>query len=223
MSLLEGKVAVVVPALDEAGSIAEVVSRIKNYALPIVVDDGSSDRTGAIAAECGAHVVTHAINLGYEQALTSGIERAGELGYSYVVTFDADGQHKEETLKEFILHLAMGFDVVVGRRDCMQRLGESVFATIGAWLWGLRDPLCGIKGFAISALVGVQDRYPFDSIGTKFVIDPVRRGRNFVELPVITAPRDGKSRLGPAFRVNMKIFKVMFRMIFGGRTSAEER
>jgi polyprenyl-phospho-N-acetylgalactosaminyl synthase len=86
---------VVVPAYNEARVIAGVVAELKLDAHRIVVvDDGSSDSTAEMAAECGAAVLRHPINLGQGAALQTGIEFALARGAERIVTFDADGQHR---------------------------------------------------------------------------------------------------------------------------------
>jgi glycosyltransferase involved in cell wall biosynthesis len=86
---------IVVPAYDEARVLAGVVSELKRQAHRIVVvDDGSSDLTAEVAAESGALVLRHPINLGQGAALQTGIEFALSRGAEIIVTFDADGQHR---------------------------------------------------------------------------------------------------------------------------------
>ena len=63
------KVAIVVPAFNEAESIADVVAAIRDYGTPIVVDDASVDATALQAQAAGAIVVRHRRNLGYDGAL----------------------------------------------------------------------------------------------------------------------------------------------------------
>ena len=59
----------VLPALNEAKTIANVITPLLKYADVLVVDDGSIDETGALARTSGAIVVTHPLNRGYDQAL----------------------------------------------------------------------------------------------------------------------------------------------------------
>jgi glycosyltransferase involved in cell wall biosynthesis len=87
-------VAVVIPALDEAGSLGGVLAAIAPEAcgLPVevvVVDDGSSDGTGEIARDAGAQVVTHATNQGQGAAFRSGYALARERGARYIVATSA--------------------------------------------------------------------------------------------------------------------------------------
>jgi polyprenyl-phospho-N-acetylgalactosaminyl synthase len=109
---------IVVPAYNEAGAIGAVLSGLHAY-LPrvVVVDDGSSDRTGEIALESGAAVVRHAINLGQGAALQTGIDYALERNAAYVCTFDADGQHDPDSIAALYAALtSSGADVALGSR-----------------------------------------------------------------------------------------------------------
>ena len=82
---------IVIPALNEAETISQVISEVKRYGNPIVVDDGSTDKTAAISSLAGALVVKHKTNKGYEEALNSGFRKAAELGSTVIMTLDADG------------------------------------------------------------------------------------------------------------------------------------
>ena len=86
---------VVIPLYNEATVIGEVVQGlIPSFSHIVCIDDGSRDGGGDVARIAGATVVTHPINLGQGAALQTGFDFAIERGAGYVVTFDADGQHR---------------------------------------------------------------------------------------------------------------------------------
>lgn len=88
---------VVIPLYNEAAVISEVVGELLPVFRNVVcIDDGSKDGGGALARRAGASLVTHPINLGQGAALQTGFDYALEHGARYVVTFDADGQHRVE-------------------------------------------------------------------------------------------------------------------------------
>lgn len=89
---------VVIPLYNEAGVIADVIHGLREeFANVVCIDDGSADGSAAIAAEAGARLVKHPVNLGQGAALQTGIEFALlHPECEYVVTFDADGQHRVE-------------------------------------------------------------------------------------------------------------------------------
>lgn len=114
---------VVIPAYNEAVSIADVVASVREvYPNVIVVDDGSSDETGRLALEAGAIRLRHVVNRGQGAALQSGIEYAVAQQAEIVVTFDADGQHAVSDIAKMIEPILEGqVDVTLGSRFLGQR------------------------------------------------------------------------------------------------------
>jgi glycosyltransferase involved in cell wall biosynthesis len=104
----------VVPLYNEGAVVADVVKNaLGTFPLVVCVDDGSSDDSAQRAAEAGATVLRHAVNLGQGAALQTGIEFARTLpGVRYLVTFDADGQHQVEDAAAMV-DLARREDVAI--------------------------------------------------------------------------------------------------------------
>jgi len=110
---------VVVPLYNEASVIADVVRDIRTtFPQVVCVDDGSSDGSAVAARKGGAVVVQHPVNLGQGAALQTGIAYAlRDPEMRYVVTFDADGQHRVEDARAMVEELrADKADVVFGSR-----------------------------------------------------------------------------------------------------------
>jgi glycosyltransferase involved in cell wall biosynthesis len=109
---------VVIAAYNEAPAIARVVGDVKRAGYQaIVVDDGSTDATGALAAKAGGVVVRHPINLGQGAGLQTGIEFALSEEADIIVTFDADGQHRAADIAVLIEALvSQNADFVLGSR-----------------------------------------------------------------------------------------------------------
>ena len=203
------RVALVVPALNEAASIGNVVARAYRYGVPIVVDDGSTDATAEIALAAGAEVVRHSRNGGYDAALNSGFAHAAKLGVEWAITLDADGQHDPDTLPNFITTLGSGAEVVIGIRDRLQRFSEHMYARYALRTWGIADPLCGMKGYLMSVY---QEHGCFDScssIGTELAICAAVRGHRIAQIPVPTRPRNGTPRFGNKLRANTRILRAL--------------
>ena len=112
------RVFVVIAAYNEAPVIASVVAGVRRTSYQVVlVDDGSIDETGEIAARAGAFVVTHPVNLGQGAALQTGIDFALAQGADAIVTFDADGQHRAADIPKLIEALwATKADYALGSR-----------------------------------------------------------------------------------------------------------
>lgn len=211
-------VALVIPAMNESESIGAVVAAVRSYGQPIVVDDGSIDGTGSLAISAGAVVVTHKTNRGYDRALESGLKRAIDDGYDFVVTLDADGQHAPELLAPVLEQLLAGVDMVIGVRDCHQRFSESVFSIMAKLLWGLADPLCGMKGYKIARLRAIPELCTYPSIGTELALRAARSGWRIAQVPIRTSSRKGVSRFGSGMRANWAILKALGLGLFQART-----
>ena len=96
-------VAVVIPAYNEAATIAGIVHRARRQAeTVIVVDDGSGDKTAAQAEAAGAQLLRQPINQGKGAALWRGMEAALAQGADAVITLDADGQHCPEDMPKLL-------------------------------------------------------------------------------------------------------------------------
>lgn len=132
------RVALVIPAWNEEKAIARVVTAAhKTFPLIIVVNDGSTDRTADEIKKTPAVLVDHPINMGQGAALQTGIEFAlKQPEVEYIVTFDADGQHRiEDVLHMLELITTHDVDVVLGSRflgtdQHMAFLKKMVFKTI---------------------------------------------------------------------------------------------
>lgn len=114
-------VSVVLPAFNEEGAVADVVSglaaALKAAGLAaweiLVVDDGSKDKTAEAAEKAGARVVRHPVNMGYGRSLLSGAEAAA---HPWLLFLDADGSYRPDEAVGLLAHAA-GCDMVVGARQ----------------------------------------------------------------------------------------------------------
>lgn len=107
---------VVIPARDEAASVAQVVSSVLRLfpgAEVIVVDDGSADETATLAAGAGAHVVRHPESLGNGAAVKAGARAATRETLCFM---DSDGQHDPAEIGRLLEKLGEGYDMVIGAR-----------------------------------------------------------------------------------------------------------
>jgi glycosyltransferase involved in cell wall biosynthesis len=107
-----------IPAYNEETAIGSVVLRAKQHAdAVIVVDDGSSDATAAIAELAGAVVIRHERNLGKGNALRTVFLRAREMNADILVCLDGDGQHNPDEIPRLLAPIKNGeADMIIGSR-----------------------------------------------------------------------------------------------------------
>jgi len=110
--------AAVIPCYNEAGRIASVIEGVRRH-LPnlIVVDDGSTDGTGRSAKTAGAEVIGQSCNRGKGSALRAGWRHARQLGFTWALALDGDGQHAPDDIPKFFTCAeTTGATLVVGDR-----------------------------------------------------------------------------------------------------------
>lgn len=144
--------AAVIPAHNEAATVAEAVARaLPHVGTVIVVDDGSRDATAQLAEDAGATVIRQVPNRGKGCALRTGIRAAIDGGADVVVTLDADGEHDPDEIP-LLLAALEDADLVLGVRDEF-RSAARVVANRFALFWfrqvdpAIDDTICGFRAF----------------------------------------------------------------------------
>ena len=142
---------VAMPAYNEEAYIAKTVLGARRHAdAVLVVDDGSTDETVAIAEALGAIVVRHATNRGYGGALQTIFSTARRMGVEELVIIDADGQHDPEDIPRLLSELRSGNDVVIGSRFLEGSVGDiPTYRKVGMKVLDAATTLAG-NGLAIT-------------------------------------------------------------------------
>jgi glycosyltransferase involved in cell wall biosynthesis len=204
--------AVVIPAFNEATTIVEVVSKARKLGDVIVIDDGSSDGTAELADSAGATVLRMELNKGYERALESGVRFVVDEGYQFLLTMDADGQHRVESAQNLIKALGMA-DVAIGVRKSKARISEWVAGWIGTLAWGVSDPFSGLKLYRLSTCASLL---PFDTYrlcGGEMLVRAHRRGLKLITTPIDVDQRIDAPRFGLNWRANLRLARAGLLML----------
>jgi glycosyltransferase involved in cell wall biosynthesis len=187
---------VVIAAYNEATVIAAVIADLKSAGYRVaVVDDGSVDATARTAAEAGAAVVRHPINLGQGAGLQTGIEFALLAGADVIVTFDGDGQHRATDIPGLIDALdAQGADFVLGSRFLGASLNQPLSRrlTLKAATWftrvttGLRitDTHNGLRAMTRRGASRIRLRQNRMAHASEILHQIADSGLKYVEAPV---------------------------------------
>ncbi|HUH54042.1 MAG TPA: glycosyltransferase family 2 protein, partial [Microbacteriaceae bacterium] len=187
---------VVIPLFNEAPVIGQVVEGLlAQFSNVVCIDDGSSDGSGGVARASGARVATHPINLGQGAALQTGFEYALERDAKYVVTFDADGQHRVVDAAEMLGEArAHDLAIVYGSRFLDSRtqpgllkkivLKTAVAITNLTTRTKLTDAHNGLRVIRRDALEQIRLRQDRMAHGTEIVVQLGRTGLPFKEHPV---------------------------------------
>ncbi len=199
------KISIIIPAYNEEGAIAGLVREIRALhprAELIVVDDGSRDRTGELAAQAGARVIRHPYNKGNGAAVKSGLRAAGG---DVAVLLDGDGQHDPKDIARLLEHFPE-FDLVVGARDMkgqagiLRGIGNSFFNAFASYTtrFPVRDLTSGFRAFKRNMILPYLHLFPNGfSYPTTSTMAMLKAGANLKYVPIHTRPRHGKSKIRP--------------------------
>lgn len=195
-------VAAVIPAHNESKHIREVIDKSRHFVdYVIVVDDGSTDNTTAIAQSFGGNVIAlrHVVNLGKGAALKTGCEAAGRLKADAVVCMDADNQHKPEMIPQFIKTLQeKKVDIVFGMRrfnnkmPFMMLLGNHALSRIINSLFHVEvhDTQSGYRAFTSEAFNKLQWESSGYEAETEMIIRAGEQQLTYSELEIDTIYND---------------------------------
>ncbi|MBC7811092.1 MAG: glycosyltransferase family 2 protein [Burkholderiales bacterium] len=224
------KTLVIIPALNESESIARVIAQIHEHAAwadIAVINDGSTDATGEIAASCGAIVLNMPYNVGIGAAVQTGFLYAARSGYQVTVQNDGDGQHNPAEIPLLLDELLKGeADVVIGSRYIedrgyvtpkLRRFGIVILANIISKLTGenITDPTSGFRASNRRALSLCARLYPHDYPEPEAVVMLHRAGLRIREIPVTMNPRyGGQSSITP-LRSGYYMVKVILAILIG--------
>ena len=126
-------------------------------------------------------------------------------GFKYIITFDADDQHDPKIITNFIDSLKNGSKIVCGIRNRKQRFAENIFSLYTNFRWGIKDPLCGMKGYSINLYQELGHFDSYKSIGTELMLFALGQKYNFDQIPFAVKERKDYSRFGFSLKVNLKI------------------
>jgi hypothetical protein len=208
-----GKIAILVPAYNEAENVGQVLDLMPAEVCGVqtavlVVDDGSRDGTGDVAAAHGAVVARHVINRGGGAALRTGYRLMVESGAEVVVTLDADGQHLPAEMERLVKPVLDGeVDVAHGSRvlgeadgnHFARELGIVFFNRVVSFITRTRVSDCSngyraVRTTVLPQLVLRQEQFHT----SEFMIEAIKRGIPAREVPVTVAKRLHGSSKKPA-------------------------
>jgi hypothetical protein len=196
---VKGACAVVVPAHNEADNLPAVLGQMPEEVaglpvVPIVVADGCTDATEAVARNLGATVIRRDLRRGSGAAVRLGYEAALQAGARVIVTIDADGQHDPKEMPTLVEPLLDGrADMVQGSRvlgsfeveSSVRMYGVKVFARLLSTLGRTKitDPSTGYRAVTASALRRLdlrQDQFYVSEV----ILDASRKGLEVIEVPI---------------------------------------
>lgn len=225
--LKEHVIAVVIPALNEEAQIGRVIEALPDFVdRVVVVDDGSSDQTAAVAREKGAHTVSHVRNKGVGAAFNTGVRTVLTMEADIMVNIDADGQFNPGDIIKLVEPIIGGQAEFVtasrfiskAHRPAMPRVkywGNQFMSRFISRLTRQRfyDVSCGFRAYSRETLQRLNLFGDFTYTQETF-IDLAFKDIGILEVPVhVKGKREhGKSRVASnLFRYAFQTLKIIIR------------
>jgi len=227
---------VIIPALNEEAALGGVIAELRAWSPDVhilVVDDGSTDSTTAVARAAGVAVAPLVFNLGVGGALQTGFRYAVRHGYTRAIQFDGDGQHDASEIPTLLAPLDDGADLVIGSRFTAASAsapggGDYLVGRVrGGAMRGLQlavrilaghpftDASSGFRAFSAPLLDFFAERYPNEFLGdtAEALLLACRAGFAVVEVPVRMRPRAGGTPSNGRFKLAYHYVRVLVSMI----------
>jgi glycosyltransferase involved in cell wall biosynthesis len=224
---------VVLPAFNEAAVINQVLTDIQQELASlsgwrsrvVVVDDGSTDKTGEQAVMAGAVVLRHVLNRGLGGALSTGMTYAKKMGAQTMITMDSDGQHDAKDIKKLLEPLVRNkADVVIGSRMLGQKgmpwdrrliNGVSNWVTFLLFQVWTTDSQSGFRAFNRKALQTITIKTKEMEVSSELFAEMKRNRLRLKEVPIQVIYTDysrykGQGNLN-GLRILLKLIIRLFR------------
>lgn len=226
------RVVAIIPAYNEAASIARVVEATLPYVEQVVVvDDGSLDDTARLARQAGAHALVQRQNMGKGAALQAGMDYAEHGGFDAIVALDADGQHDPRSIPALIRPVAEGSaDMSVGSRKAqwstrmpwIRRMTNDLMSRFLSWIAGqpMEDTQSGYRCISLSVLRGVHVQTRHFEAESEFLLRAARAGFRIAWVPIqaIYGEQFRPSHIHPV-RDTLRFLKMIVRILHEQRSA----
>jgi glycosyltransferase involved in cell wall biosynthesis len=200
---------VIIPAYNAASTILGLIEKLSLHVEKdnmILVDDGSSDQTAALAERVGVPILRHHHNLGKGVALKTGFGYAIDNGYAAVITIDADLQHDPRFIPDFITQSKISGDILIGTRKrdprnmpFARRLSNHFTSLIISVLSGqsIRDSQSGYRWISVEVLKKIKLKSKRYDLEPELLIKTGRLGFRMKDVSISTIYTQGKSYINP--------------------------
>ena len=218
----------VVPAFNEEDNIEKVITglkRIKNEHDVVVIDDGSIDKTGKIALELGACLISHPINLGAGASVQTGLKYALINNYRAAIVIDGDGQHDPaetaillEAFHNSAADVMIGSRFLSGKRSnvpLLRKAGCKIFSAVIALLTKkkITDTTSGFRIYGRKAIKLLANDMPEDFPDSNMLLSLLLANMKICEVPISSNRRSFGRSMYASWRAYYYPFKIIINIL----------
>lgn len=214
------KIAAVIPFYNERNFIRDVISETLNYTdIVIAVDDGSTDNSSDQISDLeNVILISNGKNFGKGYSLKKGFEKAVELNFQFIVTLDADGQHKPEIIPELLNNID-DCDIVIGNRmndvknmPFQRFLSNRITSYLLTKKLGVQieDSQCGFRIYKSKVLDNIKTSFNGFEAESEIIVYAVRKNFKikFVDIPTVYENQNSKMKVWQTIKGFIKVLMV---------------
>jgi len=217
------RICLLIPAYNEARTIAQVVSEARKVIEHVVVvDDGSRDDTAQLAENSGAFVIKHPVNSGKGAALRTGFQHVLDHGYDALITMDSDGQHDVNDIPGFLEAFdKTGSGIIIGSRmqdistmPAIRKVTNKFTSFVGSLLarQKIKDSQSGYRLISSDVLRAVELETTGYEMESEILIKASRAGFRITSVPIKTIYGQEVSKINPVVDT-CRFFRLLFRSL----------
>jgi hypothetical protein len=215
--LAKHKIIILMPSFNELKDLKKIILEIKKISDVLVLDDCSTDKTSHWLKTNKISHLKNKKNLGYTKNILNGMKYTLKKlpKYDYILTMDADGEHKASNIKKTInlLKKQKRLSMIVGVRNKKNRYIEKILSKLFFYKYGIFDPLSGFKvyqkDFLKNFIKKISDRYFL----IDFIYYAIINKKTISHQNIKVSKRLGSSKIGNVFISNLKLL-VCFKLLF---------
>jgi glycosyltransferase involved in cell wall biosynthesis len=210
-------VIILIPSHNEIDTLKKICQDIKKLHLKaIVIDDGSKDGTSYWLKKNQFNYIKNKKKIGYEKSLILGINYIiKKFKAKYLITFDADGEHRTKDLIKIINKLKKkDIDMIVGNRNKYNRLSEYILSFLFFVKFGIKDPLSGFKVYSLQKLKLLKNKIKNNSYLIDIILHFKKNKFVLKNIPIKVNKRLNIPRAGSGLLINLKILSLARFILF---------
>ena len=205
------KTIVLIPAYNELKNLRKILPKIKKINKFIVLDDCSSDGTSEWLKSKKYKFIKNEKNIGYTANILNGFSHIlkKHKEYKYILTMDADGEHKIYNIKKIITKLKKikNSSIIIGSRNKKNRFLEKLLSFFFYIKFGVADPLSGFKIYSIEFIKKNFNFFSDQFVLVDIIYHAIKTEKLVSYQDIIVKKRPETSKFGGFFFGNLKLIK----------------
>ena len=203
------KIIILIPSFNELKDLKKIILEIKKISDVLVLDDCSTDQTSHWLKVNKVNYIKNKKNLGYTKNVLNGMKYTLENlpKYNYILTMDADGEHKISNIKRIInsLQINSKASMIIGVRDKKNRYIETIISKLFNYKYNILDPLSGFKIYKKNFLEKFIKKISTNFFLVDFICYALSNKKTISFQKIKVSKRSDSSRIGNVFSSNLKI------------------